>query len=135
MAFASSVSVHIRQLRLAETKAKLCMKVCLSYLETISQNPLIKVFFSLWIDVFFDQFSCCSDVSLSHIDECTADESYNNLGKNLDNTTLILPYLIVRGRNPMLWPFRIICDLFSISFTWYFVFHVLQRDMEFLLVF
>ena len=56
---------------------------------TISQNPLIKVFFFTLIGVFFDQFSCCSDVSLSHIDECTADESYNNVGKNLDYTTLI----------------------------------------------
>ena len=57
---------------------------------TISQNPLIKVFFFFTlIGVLFDQFSCCSDVSLSHIDECTADESYNNVGKNLDYTTLI----------------------------------------------
>ena len=35
----------------------------------------------------------------------------------------------------MLWPFRIICDLFSISLTWYFVFQVLQGYLEFLLVF
>ena len=60
--------MQVRQLRLAETKVKLCMKVCLRYLETISQNPLIKVFFFTMIGVFFDQFSCCSEVSLSHID-------------------------------------------------------------------
>lgn len=57
MACASSVSVQVRQFRPAETKAKLCMKVCLSYLELLSaKTHWLRSFFSLWLVSFSISF-------------------------------------------------------------------------------